>query len=234
MNKIKKVAIVQSSYIPWIGFFDLINYVDEFILFDEVQYTKRDWRNRNSIKGPNGKLLLTIPVSVKGNFNQKISETLIADDSWKRKHLKSIELNYSKAAYFEENIGWIRKLYLGKYTTISEVNGSFIRMICDYLGINTTITDSSDYSCVSGKNERLIELVRQSKGTHYISGPAAKSYLDEALFRENGLKVAWFEYNKYNTRQLWGENIEKLSIIDGLLNIGRQLNLQFTENKKSD
>jgi len=108
----KKVAIVQSSYIPWKGFFDLINLVDEFILYDDVQFTRRDWRNRNKIKTPNGFLWLTIPVAVKGRYFQKISKTTISDPSWKVKHWKSIVHNYAKAKYFRDYKDYFEDLFL--------------------------------------------------------------------------------------------------------------------------
>ena len=92
----KKIAILQSNYIPWKGYFDIINSVDEFVFYDTEQYTKRDWRNRNKIKTPNGSIWLTIPVNVKGKYYQSIDETTVTDNTWRRKHWNSIVSNYSK------------------------------------------------------------------------------------------------------------------------------------------
>ena len=100
--KIKKVAIIQSNYVPWKGYFDIINKVDEFILYDDVQYTRRDWRNRNKIKTPNGLHWLTIPVEVKGKYNQKIKDTIISEFNWTKKHWNAIKFNYANSKYFFE------------------------------------------------------------------------------------------------------------------------------------
>ena len=97
----KKLAIVQSNYIPWKGYFDMINMVDEFILYDDCQFTKRDWRNRNKIKTPNGSQWLTIPVDVKGKYQQKIKDTVVSDPEWSKKHWTAITHNYCKASFFD-------------------------------------------------------------------------------------------------------------------------------------
>ena len=98
----KKIAIIQSNYIPWKGYFDIINFVDEFVLFDDVQYTRRDWRNRNKIKTPDGATWLTIPVETKGKYLQNIRDVKITDNSWQKKHLKAIQLNYKNSKFFNE------------------------------------------------------------------------------------------------------------------------------------
>src|SRR5215204_4466106 len=108
----KKVAIVQSNYIPWKGYFDLINLVDEFILFDDMQYTRRDWRNRNIIKTSAGPKWLTIPVAVKGNYFQSIQDTTISDPRWARKHWESIVHSYAKAKSFAMYRDVFEALYL--------------------------------------------------------------------------------------------------------------------------
>ena len=138
----KKVAIVQSNYIPWKGYFDLIHEVDEFILFDDVQYTRRDWRNRNRIKTPHGLLWLTIPVWVKGRYHQKIRETVISDSEWSRKHWKTIVQNYARAPYFSRYSDVFEDLYCTnseKY--LSRINYRFIKELCDLLGIATKLDE---------------------------------------------------------------------------------------------
>ncbi|HEU5099944.1 MAG TPA: WbqC family protein, partial [Roseiflexaceae bacterium] len=127
----KKVAIVQSNYIPWKGYFDLIHMVDEFVLFDDMQYTRRDWRNRNRIKIPNGVTWLTIPVEVKGKYFQKINETVISDSNWNQQHWQSIRHSYAKAKYFHTYSALLEETYLStKETLLSEINYRFIKMIC--------------------------------------------------------------------------------------------------------
>ena len=142
----KKVAIVQSNYIPWKGYFDLINSVDEFILFDDMQYTKRDWRNRNKIKTDKGLIWLTIPVQVKGKYYQKIKDTQTSDLNWKQDHWKSITHNYLRSRYFDKYQNIFETLYLNyeeKY--LSQINYQFIVNICKIFGIKTKISWSMDY-----------------------------------------------------------------------------------------
>jgi hypothetical protein len=125
----KRVAIVQSNYIPWKGYFDLINLVDEFVLFDDIQYTRRDWRNRNRIKTPTGLMWLTVPVVVKGRYYQRIRETVIADPEWNKAHWKSIVLNYARAKHFDTYREFLEELYLGcNERFLSQINRKAILM----------------------------------------------------------------------------------------------------------
>ena len=135
----KKIAILQSNYIPWKGYFDLINLVDEFILYDDMQYTRRDWRNRNKIKTPSGLQWLSIPVINKGKFYQKINETEVMDHDWCHDHWRSISLNYCKAPFFKEYEDRIRSIYEAceKETHLSQINYRFLTELCDILGIHT-------------------------------------------------------------------------------------------------
>jgi hypothetical protein len=184
----KTVAIVQSNYIPWKGYFDLIAAVDEFILFDDMQYTRRDWRNRNKIKTPSGSIWLTIPVDVKGKYLQKIKETTISDSAWNCKHWNSIVHNYSNAKYFKDYKDLLEDLYAeSKDRLLSKINFRFLTALCELLGKDTKISWSMDYDLVDGKTERLIDLCKQAGAAEYISGPSARGYLDEELFRKEGI-----------------------------------------------
>ena len=141
----KRVAILQSNYIPWKGYFDLIAYVDEFILFDDMQFTRRDWRNRNKIKTPNGLQWLTVPVNQKGRYYQPIKDTEITGSEWQQSHWKTIRGNYRRAKYFHSVAEWLEPLYLkNEFTNLSILNETFIRAICEKLDIDTKITRSSD------------------------------------------------------------------------------------------
>jgi hypothetical protein len=218
----KKVAIVQSNYIPWKGYFDLINFVDEFILFDDVQYTRRDWRNRNRIKTPNGPVWLTIPVQVKGKYLQKIRETVTSSPLWSTRHWKTIVQNYSRAPYFEEYRDFFENLYQQsdeKY--LSLINERFIRAICRALGIETTISRSSDYEVIVGKSERLVHLCKQTGADGYVSGPIAKNYLDKKLFAREHIEVTFMDYSGYpEYHQIYPPFEHSVSIIDLMLNEG--------------
>ncbi len=224
----KKIGILQSNYIPWKGYFDLINQVDEFILFDEMQYTRNDWRNRNKIKTNNGTIWLSIPVETKNHRNKKISEITIADPKWAIKHWTSIKHAYSKAPYFKEYEDLFRSLYssVEKEMFLSKINYKFIQAICNILRIDTTITFDRDYGIIEGKTERLVDLCKRANGSHYISGPAAKDYLDESLFQTENINVSWMDYSHYATYpQIHGEFEHAVSILDVIFNCGQDASL---------
>ena len=217
-----KMAIVQSNYIPWKGYFDLINSADEFVLFDDMQYTRRDWRNRNLIKTPAGLKWLTIPVAVKGNFFQKIKDTMISDPTWARKHWESIVHNYSKAKYFGQYRELFENLYLGSNERfLSRINHAFLDAICKIIGIRTKLSWSEEYTLVEGKTERLVSICKQAGATTYISGPAAREYLDEALYKHENISLEYIDYSSYpEYRQRFPPFEHRVSIIDLIFNAG--------------
>lgn len=219
----KKIAIIQSSYIPWKGYFDIINLSDEFILFDSVQYTKRDWRNRNRIKTPGGLQWLTIPVEVKGRYYQKIRDTKIADKNWGKRHWKKIVRNYSKAEYFKDYRKIFEELYLNtKEEYLSLINYKFIKKINEILGINTKISMDRDYDFGDcEKTERLLSLCKCAGAAEYISGPKAKNYMEENIFEEENIKLSWMDYSCYpEYNQLYPPFDHGVSIIDLIFNEG--------------
>ena len=218
----KKLAILQSNYIPWKGYFDLIASVDEFVIYDEMQYTKNDWRNRNKIKTNKGVEWLTIPVRVE-SISQKINETLIFDKNWSKKHRAALQTNYAKANCFKETKDFIFNLYeeASKVNNISEINLIFIKGICSFLNIKTKISLSIDYNLGEGKTERLINLCKQTNSDSYISGPSAKDYLDENLFIQNNIKIRWMDYSGYTEyEQLHTDFEHGVSILDLIFNEG--------------
>jgi hypothetical protein len=231
----KKIAIVQSNYIPWKGYFDLINMVDEFILLDEVDYTVRDWRNRNKIKTANGLLWLTIPVHKKHAVRQKINETRVSRTEWPLKHWETIRRNYAKAAAFREYAPQLEQIYREVSTDmLSEINCHFLTKLCAMLGITTPITKSKDYGVVEGKTMRLVDLCRKSGADVYLTGPSAADYMDESAFRQAGIEIEWMNYSGYpEYRQLHGDFSHGVSIIDLILNEGQQATnfLLSTQNK---
>lgn len=219
----KRVAILQSDYIPWKGYFDLIASVDEFIIYDDMQYTRRDWRNRNKIMTPNGLQWLTIPVMVKGKFYQAINETKVANHDWIDDHWKGIQLNYARAKYFGAYKDRIRAIYEScrEEEYLSGINYRFLKELCGILGIETRITWSSDYKLADGKTERLVALVRDAGGDFYLSGPAAKDYIVEELFEEAGIELGWMSYEGYpEYEQLSKEFEHHVSVLDLIFNEG--------------
>lgn len=219
----KKVAIVQSNYLPWKGYFDLIASVDEFIIFDDMQYTRRDWRNRNQIKTAQGIEWLSVPVLVKGKYHQKIRDTEIDGKDWSAIHWKTLVHNYRQAPHFKEIATWLEPIYLQEsFTHISELNRRLIAEICDFLSIKTVIKSSWDYTLLEGKTERLADLCLQACADEYISGPAAKGYVDDEVFKNLGIKLTWFDYSGYpEYPQLWGEFSHGVTILDLLFNCGK-------------
>jgi WbqC-like protein family len=218
----KRLAIVQSNYIPWKGYFDLIAAVDEFILLDDVQYTKRDWRNRNLIKTAQGVQWLTIPVVNKGRQAQLIEETEISE-AWAGQHWARIRHAYSKAPFFREYEQPLAALYeaAAGMKLLSEINRLFLRGLCDLLGIDTRLVNSRDYGSEGAKTDKLLALCRSTGATCYLSGPSARGYLDEAAFEAAGIRVDWMDYSGYPSYpQLYGDFDPHVSAIDLLFNTG--------------
>jgi hypothetical protein len=217
----KRVAILQSNFIPWRGYFDLIAAVDEFIFYDDAQYTKNDWRNRNRIKTPQGAQWLTIPVGDAIHRPIRAVEVVVPDCG--AAHWKRLVANYRRARHFDGVAAWLQPLYDGEtWSMLSIVNQRLVAAICDALGIRTRLARSSDYVLAGDRNERLVALCVQAGATVYLSGPAARSYLDEAAFASAGIEVRWFDYAGYREYpQLWGSFVPDVSIVDLLFNCGR-------------
>ncbi|MGA7747823.1 MAG: WbqC family protein [Candidatus Aquilonibacter sp.] len=226
----KRVGIIQSNYIPWKGYFDFIASVDEFVLLDEVQYTRRDWRNRNKIKTADGLRWLTIPVDVSGKYLQSIDETRIANPDWADEHLASLRHAYARAPHAKEQWPWIETLYAGAKALpmLAAVNELFIRAIVGRLGITTKISRSSDYAGTPGKNERLMAICRQAGASVYLSGPAAAAYIDQTLWNAQGIDVEFKSYERYpEYPQLHGPFEHGVTILDLFFNLGDEAQAYF-------
>ena len=217
----KKIAILQTNYIPWKGYFDLINMVDEFVFYDEVQYTKNDWRNRNKLKTSQGMQWITIPVRQDG-LEQKIKETKVSNKSWNIKHWRTISQSYSKSKYFSDYKDTFEELYLGSNEEyLSEINYKFISAINTILGIQTKIRWSSEFELLEGQTEKLLGICKQAGATTYLSGPAAKGYFDEELAKQEGIQVEWMDYSGYpEYNQLHPPFEHGVSVLDLIFNEG--------------
>lgn len=228
----KKIAILQSNYIPWKGYFDLINRVDEFIIYDDMQYTRRDWRNRNKIKTPQGLKWLTIPVEVKGKYYQKIHETKISDGNWANSHWGQIKQYYAKSPYFNVYKDQLEELYLNcSEEYLSEINYRFIVAICEILSIDTKIRWSSEFSLLDGKTERLLGICKDCQADVYISGPAAKGYFDEELAKQEGIAVEWIDYSGYpEYPQLFPPFEHSVTVLDLIFNMGSEARLYMEKH----
>jgi len=196
--------------------------VDECVLFDDVQYTRRDWRNRNRIKTAAGCMWLTVPVCVKGRYYQTIKDTQVSDNQWREQHWKSLQACYARAPYFPLYRDWLADLYRrSSASLLSQINYQFLSAVCGILGIATKLTWSSQYELPPGKTERLVAICQQAGAQVYLSGPAAKTYLDETLFSKAGIAVEWMDYHHYpEYHQLFPPFEHAVSILDLLLNEG--------------
>ena len=217
-----KAAVIQSNYIPWRGYFDIMHDADVFVFYDDVQYTVNDWRNRNRVKTANGVVWLTIPVGDQNN--RRICDVEIHDRAWARKHWMTIEQSYSRAPAFVRYVDFFRSIYSQPWTSLSVLNQTTIRAIAaDLLGIRTQILDSRDFELQGKGSDRLLMLLQQIGATDYVSGPAAKNYLDAELYAQRGVQVHWKDYNHYpEYPQLHGDYIPNLSIVDLLMNCGER------------
>jgi hypothetical protein len=217
----KKIAILQSNYIPWKGYFDMIAKVDEFIFHDDLQYTKNDWRNRNKIKTKDGTIWLTIPCG--SNEKRLISEVLLNDCSWQKKHMELIYLHYKKAPYYEEIRSFLENTYLTKkWNYLSEVNQFLIKYISkELLKIDTQFKNSTDYQPEGLKSDRVLSLCKQANADIYLSGPSAQNYLKVENFFDEGIEIEWMDYSKYSEYpQLHPPFVHGVSILDMIFNIG--------------
>lgn len=219
----KRVAISQSNYIPWKGYFDMINTADLFVFLDNVQYTRRDWRNRNKLKNRDGSTFwLTIPVNVKGKFHQRIDETIVSDAEWAEKHWRIVEQRYAHTTCFAEFRQRVEELYGGLDSRyLSCINRTLVEGICELLGIDTKLQNASNFVTRDQPTQRLVDICRQVSATEYLSGPAAKVYLDESLFTDHGIEVSYMDYSGYSDYPQGGSGfVHEVSVLDLIFNTG--------------
>lgn len=217
-----RICIIQSCYIPWKGFFDLIGRCDEYVVFDSAQYVKRHWHNRNRIKTANGVEWLTIPVIVKGRFDQAIDEVEI-EKPWAEKHWRSIELAYKRAAFFDQFAPVVKGWYeaADKLSHLSEVNFLFLGGIAGLLGLETRLVSDAIYPAQGVKTERLLGIARAAGADRYLSGPSARMYFDEQMFLSAGIATEWMGYEGYpEYPQLHGSFEHAVTVLDVLFNTG--------------
>lgn len=217
----KSVAILQSNYLPWKGYFDIIHSVDLFVFYDDVQYTRRDWRNRNRIKTSRGADWLTVPTD--GDQQKRICDVQLPDPRWQSKHWKSIEQSYGKAPFFRSYRASFEEVYLGQsWSYLSDLNQHLIMMISrEMLGIRSEFADSRTYAATSSKQDRILNILEACAATSYLSGPAGKDYIDENRFAERGIGLQWQDYDGYPEYvQLHPPFVHGVTILDLLFNVG--------------
>ena len=221
----KKIAIIQPNYIPWIGYFKIIKSVDEFIFLDDVQYTKRDWRNRNFINSQKGRIILSIPVISKNKYLQKINETECLNNEWKKDHLNKIKISYKNYPYFDEIFEILKKLYYKSNSTNLLINlYNILFELIDFLQIKKNFSFSKDMPSDKKKLDRIIEICKYKKADIYLSGPAASDYININEMISNKITLEYMKYENYNydVKNKKHKFIDKLSIIDLLMNYGKK------------
>ncbi len=217
-----RVAISQSNYIPWKGYFDLIRNVDVFVFYDVAQFTKNDWRNRNRIRTAQGPLWLTIPVR-RGRLGKTIIETEVATPRWALKHWRSLEHNYRKAPHFDRYADRFRELYreLAEEPLLANVNRRLVGAVLTELGVETPLVGAERFLLPAGRNQRLVALLKQLGCSDYLTGPKARDYLDHELFEAAGIDVHWADYTRYpEYPQRHGPFAHDVSVLDLLFNAG--------------
>ena len=215
------VVVLQSNYIPWKGYFDLIHDADAFIFYDDLQFTKNDWRNRNKIKTIKGSRWLSIPVGT--SANRLICEVALDDAGWQRSHWDSLRQQYEKRPYFKLYRSFFESVYLGKqWKNLSELNQFLIRHIShEILKISTQFLDSREFELDGQKLDRLLDLVVKSKATRYVSGPVAKDYIQPERFEALGIDLVWKDYSNYPEYPQAHPPFEHgVTILDLLFNVG--------------
>lgn len=214
-----RVGVIQSNYIPWRGYWDFINSVDIFVIHDDLQYTKQDWRNRNKIKTANGLKWLTIPVK-KAPVDTLICETEIAGNDWIEDHKRQLTVHLGKAPFFRDALD-VWSVAEMKYIYLSNLNVALLRRICRYLDIGTQIVDSRMFGLTGTKTDRLVDLMKKVGGTTYLSGPNARGYLNVPQMNDNGIQVEWKEYNYLPYPQLHGPFEYFVTVLDLIANVGK-------------
>ena len=219
----KKVAILQSNYIPWRGYFDLINEVDEFIFFDESQYTKNDWRNRNHIKTNDRSSWLTIPIK-KMKLGTPISQVEFSNRDWISKHLKTINQFYQNCNYYDLVYEDFSSILTSSSNKLSNLNMKLIVNFSRKMRIDTIFLTSVDLASSKIKknpSQRLVDICKERGASYYYTGPSARNYLDIELFKKEKIEVIFYDYKTCKKYQQTGGNfISSLSIIDALMNCG--------------
>ena len=230
-----RVVVVQSNYLPWKGYFDLISEADIFVFYDDVQFTKNDWRNRNRIKTPKGAEWITVPVGQ--SLDRLVCEVRIEDPRWQAKHWRTLEQNYRRAPHFEPYRTFFEEVFLRTtWKTLSELNHHLTKTIAtEFLGLRPEFRDSREFRPEGTKLDRLLSLLKQVGAGHYISGPAAKAYIDPRAFEEANIGLEFKDYSGYPEYPQFHPPFEHaVSVIDVLFHLGREAARYTVRGKDPD
>ncbi len=221
-RKDRRAAVLQSCYIPWKGYFDIIAMVDVFVVYDDAKYSKNHWHNSNRIKTQHGLKWLTVPVCRGHHGIDSIDTTRVAHP-FARKHWRSISQSYARAPFFRKYSEQLEHCFeiAGSLESLSAVNVMFLKTLCGELGIRTEIISSRDIEARGTPTERLLGIVRAAGADRYLSGPSARAYFDEEVFKAAGVTPEWMNYHGYpEYTQLHGGFEHAVSVLDLLFNTG--------------
>lgn len=218
-----RIGILQPVYLPWAGYFEQIALTDTFVFLDDVQYTKQDWRNRNKIKTPNGPVWLTIPIK-KMPLDTQINEIQVNyNNHWVSKHLKSVQINYNKAPYFDLIYTIFEKILLSKYDKLSDITIELIIRFSEFMGINTNFLRSSELDAIESedRNDRLIKISQMLSADAIYLGESSANYAVISDYENHNISLSFQNYLHPTYPQLYGEFISHMCIIDLLMNTGK-------------
>jgi len=227
-----RIAILQPGYLPWLGFFEQMYMSDVFVIYDDVQYDKQGWRNRNRIKTGNGVQWVTVPVNFKLRECPLVNEVTIDNRiNWRKKHFLSIKQSYSKAPFYKEYINIVEEAYSREWQYLIDIDLYLIKKLANCLGMNNKkIVRSSSLDVRGERIERLITICKIFKADTFYEGSAGRNYIDEKRFEEYGIKVEFQDYEHPVYNQLHGDFVPYLSVIDLLFNLGPE-SLSIIANK---
>jgi len=218
------IAIMQPTYLPWIGYFGMIDRADTFVFLDTVQFARRSWQQRNRIKTANGPQMLTVPVHKKGARDQKIAEVQIdADSHFAEKHIRAIEHALSKAPYFKDYAGDLFGILQVDHPKLADLNINLITWLTGALGVSCRFLRSSNIEASGAKADLLANICEALDGNVYISAPGSRDYIETSdAFDSHGITVAYHRYEHPTYPQLYGDFEPYMSAIDLLFNVGPQ------------
>jgi len=216
-----KIAIMQPTYFPWSGYFSLIDHVDKFVFLDNVQFDRRSWQQRNRIANGDKVLWITVPVKKKNLLTQNISDVLINDTKFKKKHLGTIRQSYSQSLYFDEFHNFFDKLLTKEFLKLSDLNIFIIKEICKILKINTSFEIAKNLKSIGKKDQLLANICHELKAKEYVTVEGAKNYIENSQeFKKKNIPINFFNYNQIEYKRGNGKFIPNLSIIDLIFNCG--------------
>jgi hypothetical protein len=218
---VKTLVVLQPGYLPWLGYFDLLSKADVFVHYDDVQFDKHGWRNRNRVKGPKGAIWLTVPVLHHGRGAQSILDVEIDDRrDWRRKHLSTIGQLYAHATFVDSILPRLREIIERPWPRLVDLDLALIDWLAEEIGISTPCYRASQLDIGGDRIERLVNLCKYFGASRYISGNAARDYLDVTRFAAAGIEVVWHDYAHPTYAQQHGEFVPYLSVLDLVLNVG--------------